>query len=133
MNRDPLSVRLLLIGLAFIIMALLIGLPLITVFAQALAKGWDEYVLALIDKTALSAIRLTLITGLISVAVKLIFGVMAAWAIAKYDFKGKSFLLTLIDLPFSGAPVIAGLVFVLLFGLQGWFGPALQGTGLKVI
>jgi sulfate transport system permease protein len=133
MNRDPLSVRIALIALAFFVMALLIGLPLVTVFAQALAKGWDEYVIALIDKTTLSAIRLTLITALISVAVNLVFGVMAAWAIAKYEFKGKSFLLTLIDLPFSVSPVIAGLVFVLLFGLQGWLGPSLQGTGIKVI
>jgi sulfate/thiosulfate transport system permease protein len=133
MNRDPLSVRLLLITLAFIIMAVLIGLPLVTVFAQALAKGWDEYFIALADRATLSAVRLTLITALISVSVNVVFGVMAAWAIAKYEFKGKSFLITLIDLPFSVSPVIAGLVFVLLFGLQGWLGPALQGTGIKVI
>jgi sulfate transport system permease protein len=133
MNRDPLPVRITLIVLAFLVMAILIGLPLITVFAQALAKGWDEYILALIDKITLSAIRLTLITALISVSVNLVFGVMAAWAIAKYEFKGKSFLLTLIDLPFSVSPVIAGLVFVLMFGLQGWLGPTLQGTGIKVI
>ncbi|WP_119274991.1 sulfate ABC transporter permease subunit CysW [Taklimakanibacter deserti] len=133
MNRDPLSVRIVLIALAFLVMAMLIGLPLITVFAQALAKGWDEYFLSLSDPVTLSAIKLTLITALISVSVNLVFGVIAAWAIAKYEFKGKSFLLTLIDLPFSVSPVIAGLVFVLLFGLQGWFGPALQGTGLKII
>jgi len=133
MNRDPLPVRITLIVLAFLVMAVLIGLPLVTVFAEALAKGWDEYVLALIDKLTLSAIRLTLITALISVAINLVFGIMAAWAIAKYDFKGKSFLITLIDLPFSVSPVIAGLVFVLLFGLQGWLGPTLQGSGIKVI
>src|SRR5262245_46328839 len=133
MNRDPLAVRIVLITLAFMFLAMLIGLPLVTVFAQAFAKGWDEYVLALTDKVTLAAIRLTLITALISVSVNLVFGVMAAWAIAKYEFKGKSFLLTLIDLPFSVSPVIAGLVFVLLFGLQGWFGPVLQGTGLKII
>jgi sulfate transport system permease protein len=133
MNRDPLPVRIALIALAIFVMAMLIGLPLVTVFAQALAKGWDEYFLALSDKVTLSAIRLTLITALISVSVNLVFGVIAAWAIAKYEFKGKSFLLTLIDLPFSVSPVIAGLVFVLLFGLQGWFGAALQGTGLKII
>ena len=121
------------IVLAFLVMAMLIGLPLVTVFAQALAKGWGEYVRALIDKLTLSAIRLTLITALISVAINLVFGIMAAWAIAKYDFKGKSFLITFIDLPFSVSPVIAGLVFVLLFGLQGWLGPALKGTGIKVI
>src|SRR5262249_18712804 len=103
------------------------------VFVQALAKGWDEYFQALSDKVTLSAIRLTLITALISVTINLVFGVIAAWAIAKYDFRGKSFLLTLIDLPFSVSPVIAGLVFVLLFGLQGWFGPALHASGLKVI
>jgi sulfate transport system permease protein len=133
MNRDPLSVRIVLVALAFLIMAMLIGLPLVTVFVQAFAKGWDEYVLALADKTTLSAIRLTLITALISVSINLVFGVMAAWAIAKYEFRGKSILLTLIDLPFSVSPVIAGLVFVLLFGLQGWFGPALQASGIKVI
>jgi sulfate transport system permease protein len=133
MNRDPLPVRITLIALAFLVMAVLIGLPLVTVFTQALAKGWNEYVLALADKLTLSAIKLTLVTALISVAVNLVFGVIAAWAIAKYDFKGKSLLLTLIDLPFSVSPVIAGLVFVLLFGLQGWFGPALQGAGIKVI
>ena len=133
MNRDPLAVRITLIVLAFLVMAVLIGLPLVTVFAEALAKGWDEYVQALIDKLTLSAIRLTLITALISVAINLVFGIMAAWAIAKYDFKGKSFLITLIDLPFSVSPVIAGLVFVLLFGLQGWLGPTLQGSGIKVI
>jgi sulfate/thiosulfate transport system permease protein len=133
MNRDPLPVRIGLIVLAFLVMAILIGLPLVTVFAQALAKGWYQYVFALADKLTLSAIRLTLITALTSVAVNLVFGIMAAWAIAKYDFKGKNLLLTLIDLPFSVSPVIAGLVFVLLFGLQGWLGPALQGTGIKVI
>src|SRR5690242_6617151 len=128
MNRDPLPVRLVLITLAFLVMAMLIGMPLITVFAQAFSKGWGEYVLALIDTATLSAIKLTLLTALISVCINLVFGVMAAWAIAKYEFRGKSVLLTLIDLPFSVSPVIAGLVFVLLFGLQGWFGPALQGT-----
>ncbi len=133
MNRDPLAVRITLIALAFLVMAMLIGLPLVTVFTQALAKGWGEYLLVLADKTTFSAIRLTLVTALISVAVNLVFGVIAAWAIAKYEFKGKSFLLTLIDLPFSVSPVIAGLVFVLLFGLQGFVGPWLQGTGIKII
>jgi sulfate transport system permease protein len=133
MTKDPLPVRIALIALAFLAMAALIGLPLVTVFWQALAKGWEEYFFSLSDRVTLSAIKLTLITALISVSVNLVFGVIAAWAIAKYEFKGKSFLLTLIDLPFSVSPVIAGLVFVLLFGLQGWFGPALQGTGLKII
>jgi sulfate transport system permease protein len=133
MNRDPLSVRIALIALAFFVMALLIGLPLVTVFAQALAKGWDEYVIALIDTTTLSAIRLTLITALISVAVNLVFGVMAAWAIAKYEFKGKSFLLTLIDLPFSVSPVISGLVYVLLFGAGSFLGPWLKSHGIEIL
>src|SRR5689334_6671003 len=106
MNRDPLPVRIALIALAFLIMAMLIGLPLVAVFMQAFAKGWDEYVLALIDNMTLSAIRLTLITAFISVGVNLVFGVIAAWAIAKYEFRGKSLLLTLIDLPFSVSPVI---------------------------
>src|SRR6478672_2707634 len=109
MNRDPPPVRIALVTLAFLVMAMLIGLPLVTVFAQALAKGWGEYVHALADKTTLSAIRLTLITALISVSINLVFGVMAAWVLAKYEFRGKSFLLTLVDLPFSVSPVIAGL------------------------
>jgi sulfate transport system permease protein len=133
MNRDPLPVRIILIILAFIVMGLLIVLPLATVFQQAFAKGVDEYFHALRDPATLSAVRLTLITALISVSVNLIFGVMAAWAIAKYEFVGKNVLLTLIDLPFSVSPVISGLVFVLLFGLQGWLGPLLKEGGIKII
>jgi sulfate transport system permease protein len=133
MNRDPLPVRITLITLAFIVMALLIVLPLVTVFQQALAKGFEEYFRAMGDPATLSAIRLTLITALISVSVNLVFGIMAAWAIAKYEFVGKNVLLTLIDLPFSVSPVISGLVFVLLFGLQGWFGPLLKDGGIKII
>jgi sulfate/thiosulfate transport system permease protein len=133
MTNDPLPIRALLVGLAFLIVALLIGLPLVTVFVEALNKGWFEYFAALADPTTLAAIRLTLLTAFISVTVNLVFGIMAAWAIAKFIFPGKSFLLTLIDLPFSVSPVIAGLIYVLVFGLQGWFGPWLSEHGIKII
>jgi sulfate transport system permease protein len=133
MTRDPLPIRILLIGLALAVLALLIGLPLVTVFIQAFAKGLPVYFKELADPVTLSAIRLTLITALIAVAVNLVFGVMAAWAIAKYEFYGKSVLLTLIDLPFSVSPVIAGLIYVLMFGLQGWLGPWLHAHNIKVI
>ena len=119
------------IALGFI--GLFLVLPLAAVFTEALRKGLDFYWLSLIEPDALSAIRLTLITALIVVPLNLVFGVAAAWAVAKFDFKGKAFLTTLIDLPFSVSPVVAGLVFVLLFGAQGWFGPWLQAHDLKII
>jgi sulfate transport system permease protein len=126
-------VQRLLIGIALTFMALFLLLPLATVFTQALAKGWQAYAQALVEPDAWQAIQLTLITAAIAVPFNLVFGVAAAWAIAKFDFRGKSLLITLIDLPFSVSPVVAGLVYVLLFGAQGWLGPWLQAHEIKII
>lgn len=122
---------LLTLGLGFFLLFLV--LPLLTVFIEALRKGWAVYVAALLEPDAVSAIWLTLTAAVISLPLNLVFGVSAAWAIAKHDFRGKQLLITLIDLPFSVSPVVAGLVFVLLFGAQGWFGPWLQSNDLKII
>jgi sulfate/thiosulfate transport system permease protein len=108
-------------------------LPLATVFAQAFARGFDAYFKALLEPDALAAIRLTLLVAAIAVALNIVFGVTAAWAIAKFEFAGKSLLITLIDLPFSVSPVISGLVFVLLFGAQGFFGAYLQAHDIQII
>ena len=122
---------LLTLGLGFF--ALFLILPLVAVFTEALRKGFDVYLAALIEEDALSAIKLTLIATVIAVPLNLVFGVSAAWAIAKHDFRGKQLLITLIDLPFSVSPVVAGLIYVLLFGAQGWFGPWLQAHDVKII
>jgi sulfate transport system permease protein len=122
-----------LIAIALAFLGLFIVLPLLLVFLQAFARGWDAYVEALTEPDAVSAIQLTLITAAISVPLNLVFGLVASWAITKFEFRGKSFLITLIDLPFSVSPVISGLVFVLMFGLQGWFGPWLQDNDLQII
>jgi sulfate transport system permease protein len=108
-------------------------LPLAAVFAVALRKGFGAYLEAFKEPDAWSAIRLTLITAAIAVPMNLVFGVAAAWAIAKYEFRGKAFLTTLVDLPFSVSPVVAGLVYVLMFGAQGWFGPWLQAHDIKIV
>ena len=120
-------------GLAAIYLAVFLFVPLAAVFTEALRKGWGVYLQAIVDPDAWSAISLTLIAAAIAVPLNLIFGVAAAWAIAKFDFRGKSVLVTLIDLPFSVSPVIAGLIYVLVFGLQGWLGPWLQEHDLKII
>jgi sulfate/thiosulfate transport system permease protein len=120
-----------LIAIGFIVLFLL--LPLITVFAQALSHGVGEALAAFDDPDARSAIRLTFLVAAIAVPLNVVFGVAAAWAVAKFDFPGKSFLVTLIDLPFSVSPVIAGLVYVLIFGLQGWLGPLLRDHNIKII
>jgi sulfate/thiosulfate transport system permease protein len=125
--------RRLLIGVALLFMALFVGLPLVTVFAQALSKGLSAYVAAISDPAALSAIKLTLTIAAISVPLNLVFGVVAAWALAKFNFRGKSTLITLIDLPFAISPVIAGLIFILLFGTQGWFGGFLRAHHIRVV
>ena len=130
---EPAWVRRLLVGLALAFMALFLFLPLATVFVEALRKGVHVYLAAVTDADALSALALTLVAAAISVPLNLLFGIAAAWAIARFEFRGKSLLLTLIDLPFSVSPVIAGLVFVLVFGLQGWLGHWLQERDLKVI
>jgi sulfate transport system permease protein len=130
---DPVWVRCTVITLTIAFLGLFIVLPLVNVFAQAFAKGVDVYLAALTDPEALAAIRLTLITAAASVLVNGVFGLAAAWAIAKFEFRGKNVLITLIDLPFSVSPVIAGLVFVLLFGLQGLFGPWLAAHDIRII
>src|SRR4029077_1096963 len=119
------------VALAFCLVFLL--LPLVNVFAQAFAKGWDYYWNSLMEPGSWGAIRLTLIVAGISVPLNVVFGMAAAWAIAKFEFKGKSFLITLIDLPFSVSPVVAGLMFVVLFGLQGFFGQWLDERDIKII
>jgi len=126
-------VRVVLITLALLFMGLFLVLPLAAVFTEALRKGLGAYLNALQDEDARTAIRLTLITAAIAVPLNLVFGVAAAWAIAKFEFRGKALLTTLIDLPFSVSPVVAGLIYVLMFGAQGWFGPWLQAHDIKII
>jgi sulfate transport system permease protein len=126
-------VRRLLIGVALMFLALFLVIPLVSVFAQAFAKGIGFYFQSLADPMAWSAIKLTLIAAGISVPLNCIFGVAAAWTIAKFDFRGKNILLTLIDLPFSVSPVISGMIYVLVFGAQGWFGPWLIDHNIKII
>ena len=132
-TREPLWVKALILAAALGFVAVFIFLPLAVVFVEALRKGWSTYLLALTDPDAWSAIRLTLITAGIAVPLNLVFGVAAAWAIAKFSFPGKQWLITLIDLPFSVSPVIAGLIYVLVFGAQGWLGPWLAEHDIKII
>jgi sulfate transport system permease protein len=132
-RAEPRLVRGLIIGFAVTFLSLFVVLPLVLVFSQALSKGVEFYVATLTDPEALTAIRLTLFTAVISVGLNLVFGVAAAWAIAKFEFRGKTILITLIDLPFSVSPVISGLVFVLLFGAQGFFGTWLMAHGIHIL
>ncbi|MBC8050967.1 MAG: sulfate ABC transporter permease subunit CysW [Chitinophagales bacterium] len=132
-RTEPAVVRFAITAIAIAFLALFIVLPLVTVFIQAFGKGLTTYLSALSDPDAISAIRLTLLIAAISVAVNLVFGVIAAWAITKFEFPGKTFLITLIDLPFSVSPVVSGLVFVLLFGAQGIFGAWLMENDWKII
>jgi len=132
-NEEPPVVRRLLIATALAFLTLFLFVPLAFVFFEALKKGVGVYLAAISDPDALDAIRLTLLTAGIAVPLNLVFGVAAAWAIAKFDFRGKNVLITLIDLPFSVSPVIAGLIYVLIFGLQGWFGPWLREHDIKII
>ena len=127
------AIRWLLTALALGFMGLFLVLPLAAVFVEALKGGWAAYWAALKEPDALSAIRLTLLTAAIAVPLNLVFGVAAAWCIAKFEFKGKAFLTTLIDLPFSVSPVVAGLIYVLVFGAQGWLGPWLAEHDIKII
>ena len=131
--REPLWVRRTLIAIAVGFMGFFLIVPMTAVFGEALAKGFAAYMNALEDPMTVAAIRLTLITALISVPLNVVFGVAAAWAISKFDFPGKNLLITLIDLPFSVSPVISGLIYVLLFGAQGWFGPWLGDRDIKII
>jgi len=130
---EPRWVRYILITVAMLFLIGLVVLPLVLVFAEALRQGIGAYFAALTDPDAWAAIKLTLLTAAVAVPLNLTFGVAAAWAITKFDFKGKSLLITLIDLPFSVSPVIAGLIFVLLFGLQGWFGPWLRANDIQIL
>jgi sulfate transport system permease protein len=126
-------VRWTLTAIALLFLLLFLVLPLAAVFTEALRKGAGAYLEALKEPDAWSAIRLTLITAAIAVPLNLVFGVAAAWCIAKYEFRGKAFLTTLVDLPFSVSPVVAGLIYVLVFGAQGWFGPWLQAHDIKIV
>jgi sulfate transport system permease protein len=130
---DSRATRLGLTTITVTFIALFLLLPLVTVFANALENGLAAALVAFDDPDAQSAIRLTLLVAAIAVPSNLVFGIAAAWAVAKFDFRGKSILVTLIDLPFSVSPVVSGLVYVLLFGMQGWFGPWLRDHDIKII
>lgn len=131
-GESPL-VRRLLIAVTMVFLGLFLFTPLVLVFTYAFSRGIDGFVAAFTDPDALSAIRLTLLTAAIVVPLNTVFGTAAAWAIAKFEFRGKNLLTTLMDLPFAVSPVIAGLIFVLMFGAQGWFGPWLQQHGIRII
>ena len=130
---EPRAVRWVLIGVALVFLTLFLFVPLAYVFEQAFRKGWSAYLASITDPDAVAAIRLTLLAAAIAVPLNLVFGIAASWAIAKFTFRGKSVLITLIDLPFSVSPVISGLIYVLVFGLQGWFGAWLSAHDLKII
>jgi len=130
---EPPLVRRLLIGSALVFLTIFLLIPLGTVFVEAFRKGVGVYFAALREPDALAAIKLTLISAAIAVPLNLVFGVSAAWAIAKFEFPGKNILITLIDLPFAVSPVIAGMVFILLFGTQGWFGPWLDERDIRIV
>ena len=132
-TSESAAVRYSLITVTLLFLSLFLFVPLAAVFTEALRKGAGVYFAAIIEPDALSAIKLTLIATAISLPLNLVFGVAAAWAIAKFEFRGKSFLITLIDLPFAVSPVIAGLIYVLMFGLQGWFGEWLSDYDIKIV
>jgi sulfate transport system permease protein len=132
-KREPVLLRWTLIALALGFMSLFVVLPLAVVFAQAFEKGWSTYWAAVSEPDALAAIRLTLLAAGIAVPLNLVFGLAAAWAIAKFQFPGRNLLVTLIDLPFAVSPVISGLIYVLMFGAQGWLGPWLDQHDIRII
>jgi sulfate transport system permease protein len=125
--------RYVLLAVALLYLAGLVALPLMVVFVEALTKGLGTYIKALLDPYALAAMRLTLLTAAIVVPLNLVFGIAAAWAIGKFEFRGKNALITVIDLPFAVSPVISGLIYVLMFGAQGWFGPWLIAHDYRII
>ncbi|WHX49701.1 sulfate ABC transporter permease subunit CysW [Paenibacillus woosongensis] len=127
------TVKWILIGAAVLVLLWLIVLPLVVVLSEALKKGWEVYIEAIRDPDALSALKLTLLVAVITVPLNTIFGVAAAWAVTKFKFRGKQLLVTLIDLPFAVSPVIGGLIYVLVYGANGWFGPWLEEHNLKII
>jgi sulfate transport system permease protein len=130
---EPAPVRWLLIGITLLFLGVLLLLPLVIVFVQALSQGAEAFFAAFTDSDTKAAVRLTLLTAAIAVPLNTVFGVAAAWAIAKFEFRGKSLLSALIDLPFSVSPVIAGMLFVLLFGAHGWFGAWLSAHDIKIV
>lgn len=132
-TNEPAWVRRTLIGVALAFLTLFLFIPLISVFYEALKKGVDVYLAAITEPDAVDAIQLTLTAAAIAVPLNLVFGLAAAWAIAKFEFRGKNLLTTLIDLPFSVSPVVSGLIYVLIFGLQGWLGPWLAENDIKII
>lgn len=132
-TTEPLWVRVLLIAVALIFLALFLVIPLVAVFTEAFSRGWDVYVAAITEPDAWHAIKLTLLAAAIAVPLNVIFGLSAAWAITKFQFRGKQALITLIDLPFAVSPVVAGLIYVLLFGAQGWLGPWLAENDIRII
>ncbi len=132
-TQDPLWVKILVLCLVAGFLALVLILPLVSVFAEALSRGLAPALEAIANPDAIAAIKLTLLTAAIAVPFNIVFGVCAAWAIAKHDFTGKSLLISLIDLPFSVSPVVAGLIYVLIFGAQGWFGPWLIEHDIRII
>ncbi len=132
-TRDRPLVKWVVLTISLLFFICFLVLPLATVFIEALKKGWDVYLQAILDDDALSAIELTLIAAVIAVPLNLVFGVAAAWAIAKFDFRGKQLLITFIDLPFSVSPVVAGLVYVLMFGANGWIGPWLSDHDIRIV
>ena len=132
-GSEPLAVKVLLVVVAVAFVALFLVVPLVAVFHEALLKGWQAYVSAVREPMAVSALRLTLLTAAVAVPLNLVFGVAAAWAIAKFDFPGKNALVTFIDLPFGVSPVISGMMFILLFGRQGLLGPWCAAHGLKIV
>jgi sulfate transport system permease protein len=132
-TTEPKGIRWLLIGITLVFLSIFLILPLLVVFTEAFSKGTATYLTALNDPDAHAAIRLTLLTAAIAVPLNVVFGITASWAITKFEFRGKSLLITLIDLPFSVSPVIAGLIYVLLFGLQGWLGPWFATHDIQLI
>jgi sulfate transport system permease protein len=132
-TRDPPWIKALVLGVGLSFFVIFLLLPLIAVFVEALRRGLDVYFAALVEPDAQAAIRLTLLVAAIAVPLNLVFGIAAAWAVTRFRFRGKQLLVTMIDLPFSVSPVIAGLIYVLVFGAQGWFGPWLQANDIKII
>ncbi|MEO0047985.1 MAG: sulfate transport protein superfamily, rane [Pseudomonadota bacterium] len=132
-TREPRWVKWTLLSLSLSFFGFFLLLPLFSVFVEAMRKGFDVYIAAIIEPDALSSIKLTLIAAVIAVPLNLVFGIAAAWAITKFDFRGKHILITWIDLPFSVSPVVAGLIYVLVFGAQGWLGPWLESENIKII
>lgn len=132
-TREPLAVRIALITIAIAFAVVFLVLPLVVVFREAFSRGIATYIAAISNPEALDAIRLTLLVAAIAVPVNLVFGLAAAWSISKFDFRGKKLLVTLIDLPFAVSPVVSGLLYILVYGVHGWFGPLLVRNDLRVI